>query len=453
MTSDTHVRSSGQPPRQAGRILLAVLTILAAMQTAVAADASAAPQAVDGIDLPTAVRAMRSSHPSIRQAGFLVEQRESEERALQADRWPVVEYSLRPGFDPESNRDANLQMNLSLQVPVYDFGMGRAHRSAAEQRTVRFRHLAVDSEERAAAELSGEFFEHAMWSSAGEVAGQHLETLEDVRHKIEMRVSAGLADVSDLQRAEVSIQRAQLQQQQVIARRAMAADRIRLLVGRDVQPVGSLEDGERRLQADVSLAAVDDSPSVAAAEAEWRAARHDVEAARAARFPAISVGVAHNSYFLPDGTDGRSGSEIVNSTQYGVFLSGRMSLGGGARHRVQAARAASLAAQSSYDTEIMRQRLAMRALSNEMEDARARAGSAAQQVALLERARNLYWQEYMLSKRRLTEVFEIERDIYMARVDQLRARADLLRVKAEQLGIRGRLVDTLLSPGSTRMDP
>ena len=41
----------------------------------------------------------------------------------------------------------------------------------------------------------------------------------------------------------------------------------------------------------------------------------------------------------------------------------------------------------------------------------------------------------------------------MARVDQLRARADLLRVKAEQLGIRGRLVDTLLSPGSTRMDP
>ena len=74
-------------------------------------------------------------------------------------------------------------------------------------------------------------------------------------------------------------------------------------------------------------------------------------------------------------------------------------------------------------------------------------------MALLERARNLYWQEYMLSKRRLTEVFEIERDIYMARVDQLRARADLLRVKAEQLGIRGRLVDTLLSPGSTRMDP
>jgi adhesin transport system outer membrane protein len=188
----------------------------------------------------------------------------------------------------------------------------------------------------------------------------------------------------------------------------------------------------------------DDMPTIAAARAEWEASRQDVRSARANRFPTISVGVTNNSYLLSERIAGQNSSDFANTTRYGVFLSGRIALGGGARQQINAAQAASQAAQSAYDSEVLRQDMALRSLQREQNDAEVRVSGTGRVITVLEQARDLYWQEYVLSKRRLTEVFDIEREIYQSRVDQLQARADRLGAIAEQLGIQGQLVETLL---------
>lgn len=404
------------------------------------------------ISLQEALASALITHPSVRQATYLVEQREAEERIIRSDGRPVIEYSLQPGYNPQSNRDAVLQLNVSGRVPVYDFGQLRARRNAAESRTDQYRFLHENREEGVAFELVNEFLQYALWNDAVEAAELHLEQLMVIRVRIEMRVAAGLADVSDLRRTDVSIRRATLQRDQVRNQRDTAADAVRAIAHVQGRPEGTLEGIAAALKVtDLPiLTDVNEIPSLAAALAEWEASREDVAAARASRYPGISVGVANNSYVMDDRTDGPKSSAFENRSQFGVFLTGRMSLGGGARHQIAAATAASEAAQSSYQTEVLRLDMALNALRRKREEAAVRTQTTGQVISVLEQARDLYWQEYILSKRQLSEVFEIEREIYQSRVDRLQGRADEISAIAEQLGVQGQLVSTLQIPGRER---
>ena len=401
------------------------------------------------VDLRGAVDAALRTHPTVRQAASLIEQREAEERVVRADGKPVIEYSVQPGYNPQSERDAILQLNVSGRVPVYDFGRLRARRNAAESRTEQFRHLYDGREEGVAFELVNEFLEYALWRDAAEVTELHIEQLMVIRVRIEMRIAAGLADVSDLRRADVTIQRAYIQRDQILMQMQMAVDSIRSLSNLQAQPVGTLAEISTALLSSQTplLESAEKIPTIAAARSEWEAARQDVAATRAGRFPSISVGVANNSYVMDDRTGSRNASSFDNRTQFGMFLTGRMSLGGGAKYQVEAAQAASNAAQSSYQTEILRLDMSLNTVRRKREEAQSRVESSSQVVGVLEQARDLYWQEYILSKRQLSEVFDIEREIHQARVDQLQARADELSAVAEQLGVQGQLVSTLQIPG------
>lgn len=400
------------------------------------------------VDLRQAVSLALRFHPSVRQGEALVVQRLAEERIIRSDGRPVIEYSLQPGFNPQSNRDAVLQLNVSGRVPVYDFGQLRARRGAAENRTDQYRFLNESREESVTFEVVDEYLKFALWRDAAEASEIHVEQLMAIRVRIEMRVRAGLADVSDLRRTDVSITRANLQLSQVESQMRLAADTIRSLANVQGNPVGTLASTAALLGGH-SVASLDDAnevPSVAAALSDWQASEQDVAAARANRFPSVAVGVANNSYVMDDRSGDKSGSSFENRTQFGVFLTGRVALGGGARHQISAARAASEAAQSSYQTERLRLEMALNGLRLRRQEAETRIRGAAEVVTVLEQARDLYWQEYILSKRQLSEVFEIEREIYQSRLEQLQARADELSAVAEQLGVQGQLVSMLQIP-------
>lgn len=407
------------------------------------------------VPLRDAVESALQSHPAVREAAFLINQRESENRIVRSDGKPVIEYSLLPGYDPESSRDAIIQLNVSGRVPVYDFGRQKASQAAAEKRIDQYRFLYADSEEQVAVEVVEEYLRYSMWRDAVTAGDLQLKQLNIIRDRIKMRISAGLADVSELRRTDVSIGRATLQRDQVISQMNLAAQRIKLLTHTSGDPLASLETAERALRPATFVPAehADDIPSVAAARAAWEAKKQDVKAARASQYPTISVGATNSSYVLSQRVPGSTGTDFSNTTRYGIFLTGRVPLGGGARHQVAAAKAASDAAQSSYDTEVLRQDMVLQTLTTNEEDAETRTTSSAKTIDLLEQARDLYWQEYILSKRRLTEVFDIEREIYQSRIDQLQARADRLSAVAQKLGVQGQLVSTLLPTDPDRSRP
>ena len=414
-------------------------------ETAIFPQAESLPVADGNIDLSEAVEAALQTHPSVRQADYLIEQRLAEERIVRAEGRPVIEYSLMPGYNPDSNRDALLQLNVTGRVPVYDFGQRRSRRTSAALRTERYRHLQTTTQESVAVELVDQYLKFALWRDALAAADLQIEQLRLIRSRINMRIAAGLADRSDLQRTDVSITRAEIQRNQASIQIEMAADRIRSLSQLSGEPVATLDNVAAVLMiAHVpEVESANEAPNVAAAWTDWQASEADVSAAQASRYPNISLGITNSSYWMDDRGPLNTGSSFDNRTQFGVFLTGRVSLGGGARHQIASAQAVSNAAQSAYNFEIMRFDMAASELQRRRLEAVARGQGSAQVVLVLEQARDLYWQEYILSKRRLSEVFDIEREIYQSRVEQLQARADEISVVAEQLGIQGKLVSTL----------
>ena len=439
---------------------LAGLTLtvsLAVVSTdAIAQTVSAAPETgpvlpvslVPTTDLKEAVQSALNTHPAVRISSAEIEQRLAEERIVKSEGRPVIEYSLQPGYNPQSDRDAILQLNISARVPVYDFGRLRARRNAAASRTVQYRQLFANREELVALDVVNAYLQFALWRDALVEADRHLEQLAQIRRRIDMRVAAGLADLSDLRRTDVSISRARLQRNQVESEMAQAVSRIHMISSTSGEPEITFDEAAAMLRANnvEPIATAEGSPTVAAARADWDARREEVAAARASRYPSISVGVTNSSYLMDERGDARGGSSFDNRTQFGVFLTGRVQLGGGARYQVEAAEAASAAAQSGYHAEVLKLDMAIVNLNLQRSEAATRLEGAGQVTGVLEEARDLYWQEYILSKRRLTEVFDIEREIYQSRVDQLQARADLLGAVAETLGVQGQLVETLEIP-------
>ncbi|WP_242914320.1 TolC family protein [Brevundimonas pishanensis] len=436
--------------------ILAMSVSVAAISNAVLAQEVAEPVAItvspapseDLVGLREAVASAIGTHPALRQSASLIDQRLAEERIVRSDGRPVIEYSLQPGYNPQSDRDAILQLNISGRVPVYDFGKIKARRSAAANRTVQYRHLFENQEELIALDLVNAYLQYALWRDALAAANEHIEQLGGIRQRIEMRIAAGLADVSDLRRTDVSISRANLQRDQVRSQMEQAEDRIHLMSSTEGQPVGTFDETAAMLRASQtpSVDSADDVPVVAAARSEWDATRDEVRGARANRYPSVSIGVTNSSYLMDDRRPGQDSSMFDNRTQFGLFLTGRVALGGGARHQIAAAEAASSAAASRYQSELLRLDMAVVALTRQRAEATNRLGGSGEVVSVLENARDLYWQEYILSKRRLTEVFDIEREIYQSRVDQLQARADQLSAVAELLGVQGQLISTLEIP-------
>lgn len=338
----------------------------------------------------------------------------------------LVHTALSPDIDlagsaaaRRTDGDVSRRFELGLQLPAFELDLWGRLRSANE--AARQQLLASEEAARAVqlaliADVAEAYLLQLELAERLRLTEATLATRTETRDIVARRRDVGLANTLDVLQAEgaltlVRAELANLRRQQAAAENALS-----LLVGTDPGPLPSgralsaldlVADIQPGLPAEVLL----ERPDIRAAEARLRAAQADVDSARAALFPRITLtgalGLASSA--LAGLFDAASGTWLFQpAIRYPLFDAGRSRIG------VELAEARMLAAIAEYERSIQ---VAFREVADRLA-ARQRlkeqlAEQQAQQRIQAERLR-LAEARYRAGLTNFLEVLDAQRDLYAA---------------------------------------
>lgn len=432
---------------------------VAALCVAMAGGASAAPQAPWAAPVPDAARTAQDLsasavlelgqavemavdwHPSVRNAvGGLLESADAID-AARAGYYPQVRAGLGadyrnrdiPGYD---SRRVN-QLTVSVSQMLYDFGKvssevdrARAGRDAAQARVLQ----AVDELARDTAQA---WIEVRRYDELLELAQSQREGVGSIAGLARERRALGASPLSDELQAQAREEAAQANMLDMAAQLERWRLQLRQLTGLTALPTAGGE-GEALLAGACNIAPMasqGDVPAVLVAQAQLRAARADLDGARAQTRPTLSVDGS-----VGRGLDGDSRLGHSHDSAIALNLSAPLYQGGGNQARRRAAGHALGAAEAALDHVRLQ-------VGQGLMDAQARArGYASRSAVLGERTgsiahtRDLYRQQYLdLGTRSLLDLLNAEQEFHGARVERVNNVHDLQRMQVECLAGGGRL--------------
>lgn len=383
---------------------------------------------LDGLNMSEAVGLAIARHPDISRADAVVARSASEIAIAKADWFPTIQYGVQPGYGNSSyNQDNTAQTRgtIGVQQQIYDFGRTSSRISAANANWNKEKFLLADTTEQVAFDTSTIFVQLAASQDMLQSACRQVAALRAIRVRIAERARAGLSDASDLNQADVSIQRAEAELLKQQTQFDIAAGKLAELIGARPARVANLKTiGQQVARLGNGAAGVDQAPSLLAADAALQEADARMKLAKASRFPTVSLG-------LSQGLSTRKNSSDDN-TWVGLSVNGDFSLGGKARHQISAAEADQRAAAQALENQRRNVRTAMNSARTEASGAYARAESYQKVSDLAQSSRDLFWQEYTLNKRPLTNVIDAESEIYQSELERSVAVADgiLARIRS-----------------------
>lgn len=387
--------------------------------------------AIDGMPLRDAVGIALARHPDIGRANAVVAQSAAQVSIEKSAWYPTISYGVQPGFNRYGSNAGDssgsaLRGSVGANQLIYDFGQTSGRIQASEATLEKQRHLLNDTMEQIGSTMAGIFIELSSAQDTIRAARAEVTAVTDIRDKIAQRVEAGISDVVDLNQADVAVQRANADLLAAQTKFDIAAGRFAEMTGVRPRRVASLKDTIAQIDRLKSGAGdVDNTPSVLASAAEVRAAEQRLKVAKASRFPAISLAVSQSA------TTGDSNSSN-DSTFVGLQLSGNFSTGRREKYAIEASEAELRAAAQTRDNTLMTTRTTLGSAETEGAGAEERMDNARRMMTLSLSSRDLYWQQYTLDKRPLTDVVNAERDTFNAENEYIQAQADKLaaRIKA-----------------------
>ncbi len=387
-----------------------------------------------GLSMLQTVAIAVSRHPDISRARAVIAQSSSDVEIAKAAWFPRLEYGIRPGHG------AGASSSVGVNQLVYDFGRTTSRISAADAALDRQRYLLADTVETVASTTASTFIELAASQDVVAAAKRQVEALRQTRVKIGDRVKAGLSVTSDRNLIDVAILRAEAEVLKARTRFDVAAAKLAELTGLRPQRVADLSSTAAFVRSlGTGSGDIDETPSVRAAAAAVNAAEARVKFAEADRFPSIGVGVSR-------ALSNRS-ANIDNGTWIGISLTGNFSFSGLAQHQIAAADAERRAAREALENQRLISRTTLHSAEVEEAGAAARLSGYEKVIDLSRASRDLYWQEYILNKRSLTEVVTPERDIFQSEVEWTNALADGVLARLKTYLALGRFAELLQREG------
>ena len=416
---------------------------IAKLQSASGKDGPIKTIGLTGIGIKDAVGVALARHPDIGRANAVVAQGKAQ-IAIEKSAWyPTLQYSVNPGYNRyysssnNKNDPGNVRGTVGASQLIYDFGRTSSRIGAAQATNEKQLHQLAGTMEDVAQNMANTFIELSAAQDLISAAQRETNLLRDTHDKISQRVKAGLSDASDLNQAEVAMQRAKSDLLQATTRFDVAAGKFAQISGFRPTKVATLAETTRFMDSlSKGKGDVDKTPAVLAAEAEVKASQQRVRLAKADRFPSVSLGVSQS------GATGQRNA-TNDSTFVGLQLSGQFSTGKREKYQIEAAEAELRAARQARDNEQLVSRTTRGSAETEEKGASARMDNAKQLMDLSLSSRDLYWQQYTLNKRPLTDVINAERDTFSAESDQITAISDRLYAKVKAYYAVGQLVTRL----------
>lgn len=400
--------------------------------------------AVDGMTLENAIGIALARHPDIGRATAVVAQSRAQVAIERSAWYPTIQYGVDPGYSKyggsSNNRnDDNTSVRGSVGASqlVYDFGRTSSRVGVAKATHEKQKHLLNDTMEQVAATMASIFIELAGAQDMIGAANRQVSALTNTRDKIVQRVNAGLSDVSDLNQADVAMERAKSDLLSAQTKYDVAAGRFAEMTGVRPKRVATLAATSKfidKLRRGTDN--YDNTPSVLAATAEVRAAEQRLKLAKADRFPTVSLGVTQSKAT-------KNQNATNDSTFVGLQLSGKFSTGKKEKYQIEASEAELRAAKQARDNDLMITRTTLGSAETEGSGAEARMSNAKEMMNLSLSSRDLYWQQYTLNKRPLTDVVNAERDTFAAESTFITAQSDRLSAKVKAYSAVGQFVSRI----------
>lgn len=400
---------------------------------------------IDGLSLADAVGLAIAKHPDINRAQAIVARSESQVAVAKSAWYPTINYGLDPGYNTSGNVH-QVKAGVGLQQLVYDFGRARSNISAAKATLEQEQYLLADTIETVAFNTAATFVDLSASQEMIGAAEQQVQSLRDTKEKIEARVKAGLSDASDLNQAEVAIKRAEAEALSAQTEFDDAAGKLAELAGVRPSRVAALAATTSVVNGlhQNAVDKVDDTPAILAAKASLTAAEANVKLAKAAQFPSVGVTVSQEFSTLKD-----NAGDYDRYTYVGMTLSGDFSLGGLTKHKINTALAEQRAEAQVLENQRLLTRTALGSAQTQASGAAARLSSYQSVIDLSKELLDLYWQQYTLDKRPLTDVINAERDVYQSEVQRISAIADGANARIKANAAVGQLVAQLKAKKSS----
>lgn len=327
---------------------------------------------------------------------------------------------------------------VTLNQMVWDFGRskGEIGYASSTEKQRRFELEAVAdqlSEKSALAYLDVKRFE-----LLGLETAKHVRSLERLRGLIQMRIDAGISDKSDLLLADVRVEGAR--GDEIRARSSFTAAKVTLsnLVGimpeHYADPAPLIQSFEQR-DGEPTFAEL---PTVAAAEQATQAAAARIGQARAERFPRLGLQLGYNRNNYTYNTHDNAFTAMVTVT--GDFYRGS------SRYLQRAAEEDRRSAQAAKESAVLEIRGRALAAQEEMKGGYERIEVYRQQERQAITASKIFFEEYKLGKRSLTDLLNAELEIYRAAAARIAAEYDILNARVQYETVFGKLRQSLGLP-------
>ncbi|BDD68311.1 transporter [Sphingobium sp. TA15] len=396
------------------------------------------------IDIAGAVAMTLARHPEIARSNAALARGQADLGAAKSAWTPQLTYQANLGpnmFSRSSGSGLNDNMagpSLYLQQRIWDFGRAKGEigyaRSTEEQRRYELESVADQLAEQAALA----FLQVKRFELLGREAARQVEALEHLRELIGLRVDAGISDKSDLMLANVRVDSARgdaiLAESSLITARAALANLTGAMptVYQDPNPqitrFGAAEE-------EPDFASL---PAIVAADKAEQAAAARVGQAKAERYPqlGLQLGYTRNNYTYNERNNAFSALVTVTGDLYKR----------GTRYQVRAAEEERRAARSARDSVLLDARGRALTARQEIRGGALRIEAFSHQEKQAEEASRIFFEEYKLGKRTLTELLNTQLEIYRAASARIVAEYDVLAARIRFENVRGTLRPSLGLP-------
>ncbi|WP_454796977.1 TolC family protein [Novosphingobium lindaniclasticum] len=385
------------------------------------------------LDIAQAVALTLARHPQIARANAALARGRADLGAARAAWYPQLSYQANLGPNMLTDRNGSgLNQNMAgpsvyLQQQVWDFGRSRGEIGAARSTTSQRRFELESVADQLAEQGALAFLEVRRFEQLSAEAARQVEELERLRELIGFRVRAGISDKSDLMLADVRVESARGEAIQAQTALAIASSALANLIGGVALTYADPSAEISRFEAGDEEPDYERLPAIAAAQEAENAAAARIGQAKAERYPrlGLQMGYTRNNYTY--NTRDNAFTALVTVTG-DVYRRGN-------RYLVDAAEEDRRAADATREAAILEARGKALSARQEIRAGHLRIAAYSHQEEQAITASRIFFEEYKLGKRTLTELLNTQLEIYRAASARIVAEHDIMgaRVRFENL--------------------
>ncbi|EOG5375716.1 TolC family outer membrane protein [Cronobacter turicensis] len=359
-------------------------------------------------------------NPKIAQAAAQIRVGKANLEEAQSAWFPQVSLQGNVGRNHRTDSSGSLNSNaaggVNLKQLIYDFGKAGGSIDEQENLSEAYRFQLYDTLNQVGMQTLQAYLQVRRYQSLAAAAERNLTSLRSVQNMADLRAEAGLSTQSDVLQAQSRIagMNATFEQYRAQARSAQAA--LSVLTGVVADTLPDLPEDLLRQPITLKSLPYEQTNAVRAAQAKQLAAEQRIRQAQAQHWPTVSVQAGRTRY--------QNDNANYWDDQVQLVVDAPVYQGGAVSARVEAAEGDRASARADVEASKLDINQKDATAWADLTGAQQRQRAGEQQIASAGHAREVYRDEYRLSKRSLNDLLSIEQDVFQADTLAITARYD-----------------------------